>query len=219
MLGRALVVATAVNANPVLIFSSSLSSVARREQDFSPAGAGRQRGGSGHAGHGASQPPDSPTRCPGWCGMKPPGPPRAPQVPAPGFSGLRKAYLGYMGWDCTQGGSPRAPAAFWGRICFSRICFWVGSTWVRLGRVRAASPGHCSAGAELWRASAGREKNASDTGSEHQHLSVTSARSCRVQARVLLPSKGPAPCAAALQPPLPAPRLGAGSAGDNLSKN
>lgn len=45
MLGRALVVATAVNANPVLIFSSSLSSVARREQDFSPAGAGRQRGG------------------------------------------------------------------------------------------------------------------------------------------------------------------------------
>lgn len=45
VLGRALVVATAVNANPVLIFSSSLSSVARREQDFSPAGAGRRRGG------------------------------------------------------------------------------------------------------------------------------------------------------------------------------
>lgn len=85
MFGRNLVVATAVNANPVLIFSSSLRSVARQNAGFLSSwsrGCGGGEGGFGQGGRGHQDigaiPSFTHAATPGSVGRSPPASPRAP---------------------------------------------------------------------------------------------------------------------------------------------
>lgn len=92
MFGRNLVVATAVNANPVLIFSSSLSWVARQKKpDCNAAGATaraeEEEEGQEEEGARASGSMASPTCYPRHQGL-----PVTPRHPSAVFAGLRRPY-------------------------------------------------------------------------------------------------------------------------------